>query len=96
MERGLIINHISNEYQVEICERVYRCTARGKFKKENIKPTVGDRVNIDILDEQNFIGIINEIEPRINYIKRPKLANLTRDCLCCIFKSSKTRFIPFK
>lgn len=78
MEKGLIVNHITNEYGVEVEGEIYTCSARGKFKKEDIKPVVGDRVKIEILDEEKKQAVINEIEARSNYIKRPKVANLTQ------------------
>lgn len=52
--------------------------ARGKFKKDEIVPTVGDKVEIEILDEENKKGIINSILPRKIYIKRPKMANISQ------------------
>ncbi len=76
MIQGKIIDNISNKYSVKIDVNIYTCDARGKFKKEKLKPVVGDNVNVSIVDENKKTGIIEEILPRKNYIKRPKLANL--------------------
>lgn len=76
--QGRIIGNISNQYQVEVENTIYRCHARGKFKNENISPVVGDKVEITLLEEEKKEGMIEEILPRINYSKRPKMSNLTQ------------------
>ena len=78
--KGIIIENISNLYQVKSFENgnVYESNARGKFKKEEITPVVGDRVEISIIDEKDKKAVIEKIEERRVYIKRPKLANMTQ------------------
>ena len=76
MQEGIIIKNISNLYKVEVKDKVYACEARGKFKKDGIIPVVGDRVSITLLNEEK--GIVEEILERRNYIKRPKIANITQ------------------
>ena len=78
--KGIIIENISNLYQVKSFENgnVYESNARGKFKKEEITPVVGDRVEISIIDEKDKKAVIEKIEERKVYIKRPKLANMTQ------------------
>lgn len=78
MIKGRIINNISNLYFVETENGIYECNARGKIKNTELSPVVGDIVLIEILDEENKKAIINQIEERKNYIKRPKLANITQ------------------
>ncbi len=80
MQKGIIINIISNIYNVENTQnkKIYKCSARGKFKNEDLKPVVGDSVIIDIIDEQKKEAVIEEILERKNYIKRPKIANITQ------------------
>lgn len=80
MPKGIIINIISNIYNVENTQnkKIYKCSARGKFKNEDLKPVVGDNVIIDIIDEQKQEAVIEEILERKNYIKRPKIANITQ------------------
>ena len=78
MLQGRIVNNISNIYFVEANNNIYECNARGKFKNVKIIPVVGDIVDIEILDEEKKQAIINEIKERKNYIKRPKLANITQ------------------
>ena len=78
--KGIIIENISNLYQVKSFENdnIYESNARGKFKKEEITPVVGDRVEISIIDEKEKKAVIEKIEERTVYIKRPKLANMTQ------------------
>lgn len=78
MLQGIIISSISNIYTVEVENKLYECTARGKFKNNEIVPVVGDSVLIEVINEQNNTAVINKINERKNYIKRPKLANLTK------------------
>lgn len=76
--QGLIINNISNQYIVEIENKLIKCNARGKLKQEEITPVVGDIVELEIIDNEKEEGIINKINIRQNYSKRPKIANLTQ------------------
>lgn len=70
---GQIIRIISNLYTVRCGEDLYGCTARGKFRKDNISPIVGDNVLIDI--EKN---VILDILPRKNELKRPVVSNVDK------------------
>lgn len=75
--QGKIIKGIAGFYYVNVVESgVYECKAKGVFRKEKIKPLVGDNVRIEILDEENKIGNIVEIFPRKNELIRPAVANI--------------------
>lgn len=77
--RGIIVGNISNQYLIQTQDKkVYEAVARGKFKINEITPVVGDKVEIDILDENKNTAVITKIFDRTKYIKRPKLANLTK------------------
>lgn len=76
--RGIIVGNVSNKYEIEVDGVTYEAVARGKFKIDEMTPTVGDRVEIDIIEENQKTAVITKILPRDNYIKRPKLTNLTR------------------
>lgn len=74
--QGKIIKGIAGFYYVNVVESgVYECKAKGVFRKEKIKPLVGDNVRIEILDEENKTGNIVEIFPRKNELIRPAVAN---------------------
>ena len=76
--QGLIIENRTNLYKIETKEKIYEATARGKFKKDEITPVVGDIVEIQVIDEENSKAVIENIEERKVYIKRPRLANITQ------------------
>lgn len=72
--KGRIITIISNLFYVETDNnQTIECTSRGIFKNKEIKPVVGDIVKID--NENNSIL---EVCDRTSYIKRPKIANVTK------------------
>ncbi len=74
--KGIIVGNISNSYKIESSGKTYTATARGKFKNQDITPLVGDEVEIEVTDEVKEIAVIEEILPRKNEIKRPKMANI--------------------
>ncbi len=59
-------------------DKIYEATARGRFKKEEISPVVGDFVTFEVTDEENKKAVIDKILDRSVYVKRPKLANITQ------------------
>lgn len=68
---GKIIKQISNDYTVKVDNLTYICKPRGKFRKLDITPLVGDNVNIDI--ENKYIL---DILDRKNELTRPSVANV--------------------
>ncbi len=75
--QGKIIKGIAGFYYVHVVESgVYECKAKGVFRKNKIKPLVGDDVDIEILDEEEKTGNIIEILPRKNSLIRPAVANI--------------------
>ena len=80
--QGLIVGNISNLYKIEYEDKIYEAVAKGKFKLDNISPVVGDVVDFEVTDEANRKAFITKIENRKNYVKRPKLANITRFNIC--------------
>ncbi len=76
--QGLIVENISNLYKVKTDDKIYETTARGKFKKDEISPVVGDFVDITVTDEEKDIAVMEKIGERKVYIKRPKLANISQ------------------
>ena len=87
--QGLIIENISNLYKIKTEKGIYEANARGKFKKEDITPVVGDKVEIQILDKENKKAVIEEIQERTTYIKRPKMSNITQLILVVSSKNPK-------
>ena len=75
MINGIIIKGVGGNYYVDTGMSIIECRARGLFRLKNIKPLVGDKVNIRITEEDENVGYIEEIEERFNEIKRPPVAN---------------------
>ena len=73
---GRIIKSISNDYTVLADDKTYLCKSRGKFRKLQLTPLVGDLVKFD---EQHCY--ILEILPRKNSLVRPPVANIDQAIL---------------
>ncbi|NLA87206.1 MAG: ribosome small subunit-dependent GTPase A [Clostridiales bacterium] len=74
MQKGIIFKAISGFYYVEIENETIECKARGRFRRDNIKPLVGDIAEITITGAGK--GILESILPRKNVFVRPPIANL--------------------
>ena len=80
--QGKIVKGIAGFYYVHVVESgVYECKAKGIFRKDGVKPLVGDNVEIEVLDEEEKKGNIREILTRKNELIRPAVANIAR-CIC--------------
>ena len=55
---------------------IYECKARGIFRREKIKPLVGDAVEMEVLDPYEKTGNISGILPRRSKLIRPAVANI--------------------
>ena len=74
--RGRIVKGVGGFYDVDTEQGVYRCRARGLFKKENMTPTVGDEVDMEITHEGDREGVVLAIYPRRNLFVRPPISNV--------------------
>ena len=68
---GRIIKQISNDYTVELESELVVCKPRGKFRKMDLSPIVGDYVT-NYYDNKYII----EINKRKNELIRPRIANV--------------------
>lgn len=75
---GKIIKGIAGFYYVHTPEnnKIYECKAKGIFRNQNIKPLVGDDVEIDTGEQPSGSGTIVKILPRMNELIRPAVANV--------------------
>ena len=74
---GKILKGIAGFYYVHSKDgNLYECKAKGIFRNRNVKPLVGDDVEITVLDEAEQKGNIEEILPRKNALVRPAVANV--------------------
>ena len=77
MQKGKIIKGIGGFYYVHTRDNViYECRAKGIFRKNGIKPLVGDDVEFTVLDEKEQTGNITDILERKNELIRPAVANI--------------------
>lgn len=71
---GTIVKGIGGFYYVSTCEDIIECHARGKFRKNDLSPIVGDTVTV--LVGNDGTGSIDKIHPRKNFLVRPDVANV--------------------
>ncbi len=75
--QGKIVKGIAGFYYVHVVESdVYECKAKGIFRKEKVKPLVGDNVEIEVLSEVEKTGNLVRILQRRNELARPAVANI--------------------
>lgn len=74
LHEGLIVRSIGGLYTVECGEELIDCRARGKFRLDEIKPMVGDRVRM--IRPEIGEAVIREVCPRKNSLIRPAVANI--------------------
>ena len=91
--QGKIVKGIAGFYYVHVVESgIYECKAKGVFRKEKIKPLVGDVVEIDILDETEKKGNITNILERKNELIRPAVANIDQALVVFAVTKPKPHF----
>lgn len=73
---GIIIKGIGGFYYVDTKNGIYECRARGKFRKGEISPVVGDNVKISIIDDNKKKGSLDLIYERKNCLLRPIVSNV--------------------
>ena len=73
MDNYRIIRAISGFYYVQTEDGVVECKARGRFRRQDATPLVGDFVRIT---RQGAKGVLEELLPRRNAFIRPAIANI--------------------
>lgn len=85
---GKIIKGISGFYYVHVQGiGIYECKAKGIFRRQGIKPLVGDQVEFAVIDEREKSGNVEKILPRKNALVRPAVANI--DLALVVFAAAK-------
>jgi len=79
--QGKIIKGIAGFYYVHTALGVAECKARGIFRKDQIRPLVGDDVEIELTGQEPLEGNIIRILPRKNVLVRPASANIDQALL---------------
>ena len=84
---------IAGFYYVNVAgSGLYECKAKGIFRKEKIKPLVGDEVEMEVLDETEKSGNIERILPRRNELIRPAVANIDQALVIFAVADPKPHF----
>ena len=78
MLQGRVIKAYNSFFYVQTDMGLVTCKLRGKFKmsRRELGVVPGDWVSLDALSDGT--GVIEEVQPRIQLLKRPAVANLTQ------------------
>lgn len=91
--QGKIVKGIAGFYYVDVAGAgIYECKAKGVFRKDKVKPLVGDDVELEVLDEQEKTGNVTAILPRRNALIRPAVANVDRAMVIFAMKNPRPNF----
>ena len=91
---GKIIKGIAGFYYVHGEDgEIYECRAKGIFRKDNMKPLVGDNVEITVLDPEKKEGNLVKILPRKNSLIRPAVANVDQAFVIFAMDNPKPNFM---
>lgn len=91
--QGKIVKGIAGFYYVDVAGAgIYECKAKGVFRKDKVKPLVGDDVELEVLDEQEKTGNVTAILPRRNALIRPAVANVDQAMVIFAMKNPRLNF----
>ena len=92
MLKGKIIKGVGSFYTVYSYKekKLHTLKARGIFRKQKIKPTVGDEVLFTVQDES---GSIEEILERKNEMIRPSIANIDNIIIVAALREPDISFV---
>ena len=82
---GTIVKGIGGFYYVRTENDVIECRARGKFRKNELSPIVGDKVTVALNPDGS--GQVVEIHERKNFLIRPGVSNVDKLVLVSAAKS---------
>lgn len=88
MLKGRIVKALSGFYYVECDGKIYQCRARGRFRKKDQKPVVGDFCEFSY--EEGSDGYILSLSPRKNELVRPPICNIDQALL--VFSAKEPDF----
>ena len=91
--QGKIVKGIAGFYYVHVAgSGVYECKAKGIFRKDGVKPLVGDDVEMEVTHEKDMEGNIMRILPRKNELVRPAVANIDQALVVFAVTKPKPHF----
>ncbi len=90
---GKIVKGIAGFYYVHVPgDGVFECKAKGIFRKDKVKPLVGDDVELTVLDPEARTGNIAKIQERSSQLIRPAVANIDQALVIFAAVSPKPNF----
>lgn len=92
-KKGIITISQKELYYVKSYGKIYKSKARGVFREQKIKPLVGDKVEIQILNENE--AYIEKVFERSSEIIRPPVANINQIILVQSLVSPKINYNIF-
>lgn len=85
---GRIIKAIAGFFYVYADDYgVIECHAKGVLRKGPYRPIVGDRVKLELIDEQEKLGSLIEVLKRTNSLIRPEVANVDQALIVFAYES---------
>lgn len=91
--QGKIVKGIAGFYYVHVPgDSVFECKAKGIFRKDKVKPLVGDNVELTVLDPEARTGNIAKIQERSSQLIRPAVANIDQALVIFATVSPKPNF----
>ena len=91
-KKAIIYKSQKELYYVLKNSNSYKAKARGVFRDQDIRPLVGDYVDLDIIDELNNEAIITHVHDRKNSLIRPPVANIDQIFLVLSLKSPNINY----
>lgn len=88
---GRIVKGVGGKFDILTKEGLFNSTARGIFRKDDIKPMVGDLVEISVKDDGE--GHLEKIYDRKTELIRPPVANITMNVLTISSKKPNPNLI---
>ena len=81
-KKGIIIRGIGGFYYIMLeSGQVAECSLRGRLRRLEFKPAVGDNVTVSLVGDALKGGVVEEIAHRRNMLIRPKVANVDQICI---------------
>ncbi|QTU83350.1 ribosome small subunit-dependent GTPase A [Carnobacteriaceae bacterium zg-C25] len=88
MKTGQIVKALSGFYYILSDNEIYQTRGRGKFRKQQFSPLVGDIVDFDYTNQKE--GRILDVHSRKNEMIRPSIANI--DCAVIVMSVVEPNF----
>jgi len=93
IKTGKIIKVLGGFYYIYNNGTEIECRARGSFRKDKIKPLVGDIANFRVPESEEYLGYIEKIHDRKNFLVRPPVSNIDQSIVVFAVKDPNPNFI---